>query len=607
MSGNNIEEYISEEEVDIEIPNESLRSTQRRNKRNREWSKENTYQSKDEVINFINLEKTWSCSFTNKTYNGKKVYYRCNKVKKCSEQCPAGIYIHIINSSEDIDLFRTAEGHNHNNLDAINRLSSELKEEIEMLFHLNVKPKRILEKLKEKGLVPKNKSQVSNYLNKLKEKIYGPNKISLGELEEWCINHSEIPDSDDKAFVISYVINYSDKDEYNGDDDGDVSQFRVFISTKRLLKVALHSKIVHADATYKLVWEGMPVLIIGTSDMDRHFHTFGIGVCSNEKKDDFAFIFQSLVDGLKKFGEVIQVNILISDASSAIRNAFTEVFGADKVLIMCWAHMRRKVVQNLNLIDGEFKEEVMDDIDSLQLSSNKEIFEKSICLFQKKWIQKKQNDFVGYMKQMWLTTHKNWYEGVARNTPSTNNALESFNNVIKNEDTLRERLPLSRFLQLCLNSTERWSRNSVDKVFSDFPTIELQQWTDAYCWAKSNLIVSQSIGKNTIEYYCSPKNKTKVTDEAISKLKEMCWKTFEQFKKRAFAVWIVELPKESHKWQEGSCTCPFFLKKFICKHILGIAIRLKYVKPPPAAKQIPIGEKRKRGRPKKATRALIVE
>ena len=69
MSGNNIEEYISEKEVDIEIPNESLRSTQRRNKRNSiEWSKENTYQSKDEVINFINLEKTWSCSFTNKTY-----------------------------------------------------------------------------------------------------------------------------------------------------------------------------------------------------------------------------------------------------------------------------------------------------------------------------------------------------------------------------------------------------------------------------------------------------------------------------------------------------------------------------------------------------------
>ena len=66
--------------------------------------------------------------------------------------------------------------------------------------------------------------------------------------------------------------------------------------------------------------------------MDRHFHTFGIGVCSNEKKDDFAFIFQSLVDGLKNFGEVIQVNILISDASSAIRNAFTEVFGAEILL-----------------------------------------------------------------------------------------------------------------------------------------------------------------------------------------------------------------------------------------------------------------------------------
>ena len=61
----------------------------------------------------------------------------------------------------------------------------------------------------------------------------------------------------------------------------------------------------------------------------------------------------------------------------------------------------------------------------------------------------------------------------------------------------------------------------------------------------------------------------------------MCWKTFEQFKKKAFTVWIVARRKESHKWQ-------------LHRSILEIAIRLKYVKPPTAAKQISIGEKHKR-------------
>ena len=73
--------------------------------------------------------------------------------------------------------------------------------------------------------------------------------------------------------------------------------------------------------------------------------------------------------------------------------------------------------------------------------------------------------------------------------------------------------------------------------------------------------------------------------------------TFDQFKKRAFALLIVTLPNSddmSAKWIEGKCTCPSFLKQYMCKHLIGLSIRLKYVKPPPAAKDVPIGEKRKR-------------
>jgi predicted nucleic acid-binding Zn finger protein len=70
----------------------------------------------------------------------------------------------------------------------------------------------------------------------------------------------------------------------------------------------------------------------------------------------------------------------------------------------------------------------------------------------------------------------------------------------------------------------------------------------------------------------------------------MRWNTFEQFKKREFSVWNVSLVAKSETWRAGTCTCPNFLKKYMCKHLIGMAIRWKLAKPPPAAKNVPINE-----------------
>jgi hypothetical protein len=112
---------------------------------------------------------------------------------------------------------------------------------------------------------------------------------------------------------------------------------------------------------------------------------------------------------------------------------------------------------------------------------------------------------------------------------------------------------------------------------------------------------------NYTVFYCPSGDSSIVTQDDIQCAANYRWNTFEQYKKRAFAVWITQMPKQHNNWQDGECTCPYYMKNFLCKHIIGLAIRLKYVKPPPAAKDIPIGEKRKRGRPKKATKALLVD
>lgn len=433
---------------------------------------------------------------------------------------------------------------------------------------------------------------MNSYIQQLRKRKLGPTSISLGQLEQWCTDHNIEPNGEDEAFVIDYEI--------KEDETGEESGFRVCISTKRLL---LHVKDVNhlcSDATYKLNYEGLPVLIIGTTDSDRHFHPISINICSDEKTASFQFIFGAL---LKKCPS-LSPSFLISDASNAIREGFSLVFG-QCTLLMCWAHFRRNVIKNIHLVDKSKHEELLGDIDSLQLSSDDKVFEKAKQLFVRKY-KETEPALIEYLTTIWFTSHSNWYEGASHQLPSTNNALESFNLVIKQEETLRKRMPLGQFLGQSLASASRWSiQYTMDKVITTSPTIELCDWTEGYHWAKNSKEVKSKQFREFTEFYCPSNDQLSISTEDIKRVKRRLWSSFEQFKERAFKLWIVQMNEQD--WTSACCTCPSYLKKYKCKHVIGVAIRLKYTKPPPTAKQTPIGQKRKRGRPKKVTKALIID
>ena len=68
-------------------------------------------------------------------------------------------------------------------------------------------------------------------------------------------------------------------------------------------------------------------------------------------------------------------------------------------------------------------------------------------------------------------------------------------------------------------------------------------------------------------------------------------------------IWCLAVPNDKKDWRNGRCSCRNFMKEYICKHLVGLAIRLKLVNVPPEARDVAIGSKTKRGRPKKATKA----
>lgn len=79
----------------------------------------------------------------------------------------------------------------------------------------------------------------------------------------------------------------------------------------------------------------------------------------------------------------------------------------------------------------------------LQSLHGEEVFCLGIQLFLSKW-EASEMEFIRSFKKKWIEKNGKWYEGYSKFTPSTNNVLEASNRVIKDEQLLRERLPIGR-------------------------------------------------------------------------------------------------------------------------------------------------------------------
>jgi hypothetical protein len=67
--------------------------------------------------------------------------------------------------------------------------------------------------------------------------------------------------------------------------------FRLFLTTKRLLLCATKSDLLATDATYKLMWQGFPLLLCGTIDKNKAFHPICLMISKHETEKEFKFMF----------------------------------------------------------------------------------------------------------------------------------------------------------------------------------------------------------------------------------------------------------------------------------------------------------------------------
>ena len=79
---------------------------------------------------------------TNITNEGKRMYYRCNQVKRRGKSCPVSIHVLYHCENECVTMYKIEDDHLHKEPRSIG-INLQSKEVICDLFKMKIKPKRI--------------------------------------------------------------------------------------------------------------------------------------------------------------------------------------------------------------------------------------------------------------------------------------------------------------------------------------------------------------------------------------------------------------------------------------------------------------------------------
>ncbi|GMF58027.1 unnamed protein product [Phytophthora fragariaefolia] len=239
----------------------------------------------------------------------------------------------------------------------------------------------------------------------------------------------------------------------NGSDE---KPFLVGLSTKAMvLRLAIppDSFIMHIDATYKLNRLEYPVMVVGVSDRSRGFHVVALFVVSQEVEE----IYEAALRALSRLftcitGQQLVVRFTMGDAGKAQYNALRTVFSSHPryTFLMCFFHVMKNVNKALRGLSSDVCASLIGDIYNMHFASNEYEFLAMRDQVLQYWLGNPAlYDFGVYMRDQWLYGRFcNWQAFWTRSGfATTNNPVETFNNVLKRDYTLRRRLTMGALLQ----------------------------------------------------------------------------------------------------------------------------------------------------------------
>jgi hypothetical protein len=339
--------------------------------------------------------------------------------------------------------------------------------------------------------------------------------------------------------------------------------------------------------------------LFGTTDKQKTFHPIGISLASHEDEEayesNFKFI-QQLSHEVLNYNYQPAINM--ADGSEASINECRKVFG-NVTRLMCWAHVFRAVKKFLG--KNPLTNSILHDLTLIQRSRNLSMFKKANELFLEKY--KSETSFVAYYTKEWFKTVTNytWFEGMS-DVCSKNNALESTNRQIKVKVTEHRALPFAQFLTSIFNFVgETWSLKRSESQPNSIPfNNDVQIKNEVYYEAFKE---KNNFRRKTNETYYMSSLKIEQS-EIINKLNQFIdnetthnFQNFDHYAQHLAEFNIVSF--DPNNYLKRRCTCVYYMKNYICHHIIIIADKKKLVTIPLWANDTELQHKKKRGPKKK--------
>ena len=315
--------------------------------------------------------------------------------------------------------------------------------------------------------------------------------------------------------------------------------FIIVLSTPALLYTRVEQMLHQtafkmADATYKVTWEGLPLLVMGTCDWKRAFLPTAYALAMHEREEEYGqfetAVSKAVLDLARHRGADVVVldaltkpRLLCSDAASAIPlgEKFAHPTHDDNLCNTCYSHMIRKVRQNgstyiTNVTEAKRKRELLDelvkDLQNMRWIVSCRQFELAVDLFHKKWWwHHKQREVIAWLfvKGGWLDKKRRWARcHVPVGLPSSTNALERHNRTIK--DLLRrKRDPGHRAISnLADGVVAHWSSQMLPRPpLSAGPDVSQKLWDETQWYIKGQEECSDLFGYEVGGYITFPSKK----------------------------------------------------------------------------------------------------
>jgi hypothetical protein len=344
-----MQEFRDEEDISSEEDNVAVPAPQTRRGSGLTWntiSSMTVDQAKQEYEEKINT----NCVKGNvqETQAGTKKYLKCAWHK---QGCKKQWHFDFVSSSTEVYLRENTEQHNHDTDIDRPESSAGLPENIKSIIQTCLvanplaKPKQIIQEIRK--VVPAAEEpadlskRISNYTARWRKNHYGKSNPTIADLAAFAQENLGIPIGNlDEAYVIGF-----EAPDSSGSDG--VPKFRIVLSSQRLLHHIPPQNLtqIQADATYKLIWQGFPVLVVGSSDANKMFHPICVAICAHETEEDFKFVFRSLAAAIPG----LSPQFSLSDGADAIFNAARSVWPQIS-RVMCYSHVHMNVVRKANAI-----------------------------------------------------------------------------------------------------------------------------------------------------------------------------------------------------------------------------------------------------------------